>query len=93
MPAPASRDRLIGHGIEEAMMSQAAFGPASGDIEYAAVRRSPYPPHWGPPPADEARRIRWAAEWIQQDIAGRNTRRLAWLHRRRYDPYEHTGAV
>jgi hypothetical protein len=26
-------------------MSQAAFGPASGDIEYAAVRRSPYPPH------------------------------------------------
>lgn len=55
-------------------------------VEYAINGRSPYPPHWGPPSDAENRRIGWALSHIRQDTAARNTRRLATVHRRRYDP-------
>ena len=54
-------------------------------IEYATRTRSPYPPHWGPAPDDEDRRVGWALSHIGKDIAGRNSLRRATPLRRRYD--------
>jgi hypothetical protein len=47
----------------------------------------------GPPPDAENRRVGWALSHIREDTAARNTRRLATLHRRRYDPWELHGTV
>jgi hypothetical protein len=91
---PAAADARVGgrhpgrHADGRAVTTVEHADRAVTSVEYADRGRSPYPPHWGPPSDAENRRVGWALSHIRQDTAARNTRRLATLHRRRYDPWE-----